>query len=326
MGFDFTNVVEAAYRVTLPEIEWIDGVLAACAPALAGGQGTFGYLYDASGSHLRVLAFRSTPRNIAMERAMTALVESVPREYVARTWLKLPFAITSSVEGSTELLAASRASYRDVLAINGFDATGLGFWVGTTYPRRTTVSASVATAWTRVAAHLGAAFRVRRTLAGQRDVSSGADAILEPDGTIAHAQGDAREPTALQALRAAVLRVARARERKGERRERALAEWKGLVEARWTLLDHFDRDGRRFLVAQSNEPSRSIVQRLTSRERQVLACLAIGHTTKVVAYELGLADATVRVLVQRAVRKLGVHSRREAIARMQALLEAGGGS
>jgi DNA-binding CsgD family transcriptional regulator len=52
---------------------------------------------------------------------------------------------------------------------------------------------------------------------------------------------------------------------------------------------------------------------LTHRERQVVACLALGRSTKEVAFTLGIADATVRVLLARAAGKLGVHSRGELL-------------
>ena len=44
----------------------------------------------------------------------------------------------------------------------------------------------------------------------------------------------------------------------------------------------------------------------------------------VAAYELGIADATVRVLLVRAIRKLGACDRREAVARyVEAVRPAG---
>ena len=48
----------------------------------------------------------------------------------------------------------------------------------------------------------------------------------------------------------------------------------------------------------------------------------LGHTDKVIAYELGLSASTVRVLLHRATRKLGASTRREALARFDALRKA----
>jgi DNA-binding NarL/FixJ family response regulator len=43
---------------------------------------------------------------------------------------------------------------------------------------------------------------------------------------------------------------------------------------------------------------------LTTRERQVVELLASGRTRKEVAYALGIAHSTVRVLYARAVKRL----------------------
>ena len=55
-----------------------------------------------------------------------------------------------------------------------------------------------------------------------------------------------------------------------------------------------------WLVAPSTKPAR-----LSRRERQVLDLITGGCTSKEVAFDLGLSDATVRVLYSRAMKKLG---------------------
>lgn len=312
---DILSVVEAAYRVTLAEDEWIDGVLESAAPALPAGAGAFAYLFDAQGAKVRVLNFRSLPRTIALEQAMTTIVESAPREYIERTC----FGFASDIPGSVEILEASRAPFRDILAVNGFDPSGRGFWLGAPLAKRRSATPEVATRWLRVAAHLGASYRLRRALDAPKNVAVGAQAVLDPNGNVLHAETDACAPEDWAVLRAAVKRLDRVRSSKGGTPDERLFSWKGLVNARWSLVDHFDSDGKRFVVARSNEPNRDETATLSARERQVLACLAIGHSTRTVAYELGLADATVRVLVLRAVRKLGAGSRQEAIAKFVAL-------
>jgi DNA-binding CsgD family transcriptional regulator len=48
---------------------------------------------------------------------------------------------------------------------------------------------------------------------------------------------------------------------------------------------------------------------LALREREVVLLAAVGKSSKVIAHELGIASATVRVLLARAAAKLGVRSR-----------------
>jgi DNA-binding NarL/FixJ family response regulator len=51
--------------------------------------------------------------------------------------------------------------------------------------------------------------------------------------------------------------------------------------------------------------------RLTAREGQVVSRYRLGVEPKVIAYELGLAAATVRVLLGRAAKRLGVRRPRD---------------
>ena len=57
---------------------------------------------------------------------------------------------------------------------------------------------------------------------------------------------------------------------------------------------------------------------LSMRERQVASLAALGRSNKLIAYELGLAHSTIRVLVARACVKLDVSSRRALVARLAA--------
>jgi DNA-binding CsgD family transcriptional regulator len=97
--------------------------------------------------------------------------------------------------------------------------------------------------------------------------------------------------------------------------------WRGLVDGRWALVDHFESEGRIYVVATvapvTPRPARPAS--LTKRETEVLRAAARGLSNKEIASELGVAFATIRVLVHRAARKLGTVDRAVAIARFCAL-------
>jgi DNA-binding NarL/FixJ family response regulator len=60
--------------------------------------------------------------------------------------------------------------------------------------------------------------------------------------------------------------------------------------------------------------SRKAIEPLTARELEVLRLLASGTSTNAAAESLGISTATLRAHVQAVLRKLGAHSRLEAVA------------
>jgi DNA-binding CsgD family transcriptional regulator len=88
---------------------------------------------------------------------------------------------------------------------------------------------------------------------------------------------------------------------------------RALVAGRWSLVERCDRDGKRFLLARKNVPEVHEPGALAPAERRVAALLAMGHSQKLVSYELGLGAAAVSQLARAALRKLGVRSRSELV-------------
>jgi DNA-binding CsgD family transcriptional regulator len=194
----------------------------------------------------------------------------------------------------------------DLFGMVGLDAAGRGLFLGCGYDRRVTLDRPTRARWTRIGVHLATGERLRRTLEAQ---PSPAEAILTPSGRVEHAVGDAKASAALQSLRTRTLAVDRARGR--QRRadpDAALEAWRGLVAGRWSLVDRFESDGRRYVVAHRNEPVPARLLALTLRERQVVAHRVAGHSSKVAAYALGVSPAAVSGALRSAMLKLGVRS------------------
>jgi DNA-binding NarL/FixJ family response regulator len=105
---------------------------------------------------------------------------------------------------------------------------------------------------------------------------------------------ESHENPDLRALREACRALDRARE--------------GLDGPPRSVLERFECEDRVYTVTVRTTKHRT---RLTPREAEVVALLRRGHSNKVIAFELGLAWSTVRVLVQRITRKLGVRTRLE---------------
>jgi DNA-binding CsgD family transcriptional regulator len=166
----------------------------------------------------------------------------------------------------------------------------------------------------RLATHIGAGLRLRRRLeaAERAQRVDEAEAILTPSGKLEHAAGPAQEKDARAALASATRAVDRAR---GKLRradpDEAVALWRTLVSGRWSLIDHFDHDGRRYVVAHRNQmlDARATLSALSDRERQAAMMAALGHTNKLIAYELGVSLSAVASYLARATQKLGASSR-----------------
>lgn len=58
--------------------------------------------------------------------------------------------------------------------------------------------------------------------------------------------------------------------------------------------------------------SAAAIERLTAREREILACLARGESNKVIARQFALSESTVKSHVQNVLKKLNLNSRVQA--------------
>ncbi|HET9933111.1 MAG TPA: helix-turn-helix transcriptional regulator [Polyangiaceae bacterium] len=85
-----------------------------------------------------------------------------------------------------------------------------------------------------------------------------------------------------------------------------------LATGRWVLVDYFERDGQIHILARRDTTFEALSV-LTASERAVVELAARGLHNKAIAFELGLAHSTVRVLSARAASKLGARSRRELV-------------
>jgi DNA-binding CsgD family transcriptional regulator len=129
----------------------------------------------------------------------------------------------------------------------------------------------------------------------------------------AGAPEDATLAEARRALQTAVINVERVRTHLRSDSTHVTSEWKRLGSMRWTLVDEVDAHGAKYIVARQPAAAAGL-STLTRSERRVVADAARGLSTKEISYGLGIAEATVRVLIMRAVRRCGVRTRNELLA------------
>jgi hypothetical protein len=231
---------------------------------------------------------------------LTAGLDSVSR-------LLKPFSKTSSLLPYFDRALLS-LGYPEMLGLNSVDAARRGCMVALPTKSIARLHGATYAQWARVSVHIAAGLRLSRKLSALPTAepnTATADAILTPAGRVEHANGPATSRTARESLKAGARAVERAR---GPLRRRdpleAIEIWRGLVAGLWSLVDHFDTDGRRYLVAHRNDPTTPDPRALTERERQVVAYADLGQSNKLIAYQLGLSVSTVAVLLARAREKL----------------------
>jgi DNA-binding CsgD family transcriptional regulator len=315
--------LEAAYDLDADDQAWLVGVMEA-ARAVWGRKGpAHGAVYDASDvGAFRVEAIHLVdfPDNAA-EHVYDGLRLFTPA-LVARTFRSLLVGKTRAV-GMPEMLpfhaAMDRYGYQDAMAINGLEPDGFGVFVGLWWRNPEDLAAGELELLRRMAHHLAAGRRCRRRLRESQpdrpklDATEGAEAILDAKQRVVHATGSARDKDSQGELIDASRARDRARASGGESVE-SLRRWRPLTKARWTLVDSFETNGARYIVARENQATVPGLEALTERERQAVAYVALGQSTKEAAYALGISDVTVRVLLARAATKLGVRTRRELLA------------
>ena len=312
---DVISVVEASYGIRAPDEAWLRGILEAARPSVDLGRGMLGYVYDLRSRPGRLIAFVGLDSPFGA--AETALSMATASEaYIDQSWRMARVAAASEVPGYEEQPAVRLVFHprglADVLAINAYDPSGVGVWIGAPSPKRVLLASRQRLEFGRLSSHLASAFRLRQHVAS-------IEALLSPAGKVMHAEGRAKQLGARATLIAASKAIERARGKlRRDDPETALGSWRALVSARWSVVDHFDSDGKRYLVARTNDPLARGPETLTERERQLLEYASLGRTNKEIAYELGVAASTVRVLLARAGKKLGAKSRAELVRAYEA--------
>lgn len=323
---DLVSVVEAAYHLALDDAGWTEALLERVAPLLDGGFGVAAIGYRRTRGALRWA--RPVMRDVGSVHALalTTAMKVTPRAILGRV-LDTPSWATSASQvigpgfpshPLTRALGHPHGMH-DVVTVNvhGLDGRGLVFAAAQRSLR--TISRAERRRWAMCTAHVAAAMRLRGDGdGGCADARLGRDdveAVLDPSGRVVHAEGLARDGDARAALCEGALAMARARGALREHEpELALDVWQGLVDGRWSLVERFESDGRRYIVARRNDPLVLDPRALSLRERQVAAYAVRGHPIKLIAYELGLRPSTVSTHLKSAMRKLGAKTRADLAA------------
>jgi DNA-binding CsgD family transcriptional regulator len=309
------DVVETAYRSagTAPD-RWLDDVFSVLGPMLARGGEVFAYEYDTTRSPTEwlsrpiFLGAKPTAVDAVMASFVAApqsLKERIHKHAGAVTILS---ELIGTPAGRHDALGphASVLGMADMLGLNASDPSGRGTYFCATTPRRRFERAREdVQRWEQIAAHIAAASRLRRALL------SPPEAVLSPTGQILHSGRRAEGSLAALTRQARIIDSARTPSRRRE--PEALRSWRALVEGRWSLVDVVESDGRRVLFAVANAASAPDPRRLTPIERTIAGYVAMGHSNKLVAYELGISVGAVSAHTRTIFKKFGFRTRVELV-------------
>lgn len=328
MGAGLIDVVEQVYSLAETSDAWLGRTLAAMQPYLYGGFGGVAAFYDQRIDDPRAMLSALTFDGMD-ERIIAATrheFERATEEDRSRSLMGSPVIALSAL---TITPPSDHASYRDLarevgfgdmLAIRAGNPDGTGAFFAAPQPKIIRRNAAMIARWSRLAAHLAAGVRLQR--AAHRLASADeAEAVLTPAGQLLSATGAAARSR--EGLRRAAARIDRARTRRGRSDvDAALDGWTALACGRWSLVDFFESDGKRLVLALPNAPSASDPRALAADERLVIQYAAMGYANKLIAYTLGVPEGTIATRLRSIFRKLGVRSRVAMLDRMFALQRA----
>jgi DNA-binding NarL/FixJ family response regulator len=322
---DWISLIEASYALDRTDRDWLDALFDVAQPLFDAGMGSTAWTFrcTATSFHLSDVTRRASGWMKLFIRAGHAIA--------SQRWFDLAYRSGATVATASEqvyshlpndrFLRVTGGRLRDVFVVGGQSGTGLGVAFATMLKEERKASALERKRWPQIAAHLGAGLRLRSLARGLSFDSPPVAAILDSSGAMHDGSNDATTTCAREKLREAVRHIECARTAGGRSDpDAAMDRWEALVDGRWSLVDRFDSDGKRFVIAIRNDLSYPDPRGLTPRERQVAEFVGLGRTTKEISYILGISAPTVSACTAHAQEKLGLR----CLAELAAFFAQGG--
>ncbi|MEZ4372286.1 MAG: LuxR C-terminal-related transcriptional regulator [Polyangiaceae bacterium] len=313
MRGDPVAILEVCYSLNGDLQQWVDRLTQTLQPSFDAGLGVFCtgmYLTPEGPRHAFVATKGNTPENAAELLLLTQQTMPEPSE-ITTTFASSRFS-TARGEMSPANLRRFEELARPVGVCDGagivFSDGTLGVLVAGMRPGRAQISVAERRMWSRVAIHLSHGLRLRRRIV------DAPVAVLSPHGCVVHAEPEAQAPETRELLRRHVRNIEKARaKRQRSTPTEAVSLWQGLVDGRWSLVDRFEADGKRFVVALANPLATPEIARLSPKEAAVCQLAAEGFTNTSIAYALGSKPSTISTQLKQALRKLRLQSRSDLV-------------
>ncbi|MDH5349151.1 MAG: hypothetical protein OEW13_14740, partial [Nitrospira sp.] len=243
---DWVGLIEEAYRLEDDDDTWLNRVLEHAASLSSRG------FWPTIGT------YQYTPRNLNLVRS-AALGPAHARDILAASMqVKTPTvshffrsgpAVTSLSEAlftrepglAAVVQQITNGVVHDKLAVKGLTGQGSALILCWLFSKPIVPTVQERHRWQCAASHLGAGLRLREFTQTVNLDSPPVEAIFDSTGKLHDARQGAERQTARAALHRAVHRLDQLRTRQGRSNpDHALEAWEGLVQGRWSLVDHFD--------------------------------------------------------------------------------------
>ena len=317
---DVISVVERAYDLAGDDGTWRKRLLEAVQPLFDYGMGTVLFTYDVDpNGRSKVLDVEQVNTPMDLGPVVRAVEEAHEPSFVRRVYMGMggfgsgrEICEGLEIEPPKAVLTDMGQSVPEIMGMTAGVIGGSGMVVAAPMVDGRPSTPAERARWFRVLPHLRAGIRLRRRARAttEEGPTSDGDAVLSPDGKVLHAEPVAQEQGLQERLRDCAVSMDRARSVAGRKLgDDALDLWRGLVDGRWSLVDRFDRDGRRLVIARRNDPLTPDPRRLTKREFVIAGLSSTGASNKEIAYELDSTESAVATALRSARQKLQANNR-----------------
>ena len=306
MGWNAREAIEACYQLSQPTHRWLAGIVEGVRPLMDEGLGVGAWPFVPG-------SWTNGARPVGLDNDIGQRMLDTPSLFPPAELEKAFFStrvgslserlnIGNQFNAHPAVKFNAAVGARDFSAVTVWDAKGRGILLVAPAPKPRRIHAATKRTLERLGSHIHAALRLREALEND-------EAVLATDGRIMHAEGDARSGRARANLRQAVVEMERARTRRIRLSEEEVVDaWRALVDGRWTIVERFDSDGRRLLVARKNPPGAHPNLLLSPMEQHIMIMRAQGLSLKAIQYELGVTVSKISFAIKSGLQKLGLTS------------------
>lgn len=218
---DWVSLVEESYTLEDTDSVWLKRVLDRASPILARGSGPVGWTFNCTPTSFSLGSFSegTSKALIYAARMSHALSTEKSLDLTYRTGVVIATASELVFPRLPDMhkmfMKLLRGRVQDLLVINCQSGVSSGVSIGMLLKETSRATEEERRRWPKIAAHVGAAIRLRSKAAALTVDSPEVEAVFDSDGSLHDARGSAKDNDARENLRETVRRVEQSRTHAG---------------------------------------------------------------------------------------------------------------